>query len=337
MVLSQKVDLEDGLLRRIADDPDAVEIEGDYGAALGFLRKFTRCCWEIDSRDIEFIRTRGIPDADIVDWILMGAVQTFAVNQADGGGIWFPEQGSEVVGHDRSYYTSQRGGLTAASIAGVSNTAQGDGVGALSPPVASLHRHSTVPQNGGHAAGYFEPDRAASDFLHAAEQTRRRYGFVPNLLVALSNGRSPSLLPSMVLNLEILESPQSDRLTRRQHAIVRARTAAASRSEYASETIRAQLEAADEKPDLLLAATQPIAELARDAADEVVFSFAEKAARNAYKITEKDAARFREVGLGDETYLDILGTVGLQLGLDRMAWATGVAPDEGVLIEQSTV
>lgn len=335
MVLSQKVDLEDGLLRRIADDPEAVEVDGDYGAALGFLRKFTRRAWEIGSRDIERIRARGIPDADIVDWILMGAVQTLAVNQADGGGIWFPEQGSEVVGHDRSYYTSQRAGLTASSIAGVSDTAQGDRIGAPSASAASLH--GTAPQNGGHAEGYFEPNRTASDFLYAAEQTKRRYGFVPNLLVALSNGRSPSLLPSMVLNLEILESPQSDRLTRRQHAIVRARTAAASRSAYASETICAQLEAADDQPDLLLAATRPISELARDPEDELVFSFAEKAARNAYKITEKDAARFRDIGMGDETYLDILGTVGLQLGLDRMAWATGVAPEKGVLLEKSTV
>jgi len=30
MVLSQKIDLEDGLLRRIADDPEAVEVDGDY-------------------------------------------------------------------------------------------------------------------------------------------------------------------------------------------------------------------------------------------------------------------------------------------------------------------
>ncbi len=47
--------------------------------------------------------------------------------------------------------------------------------------------------------------------------------------------------------------------------------------------------------------------------------------------------RFRDIGMGDETYLDILGTVGLQLGLDRTAWATGVAPEEGVLLAKSKV
>ena len=49
--------------------------------------------------------------------------------------------------------------------------------------------------------------------------------------------------------------------------------------------------------------------------------------RNAYKVTEKDALAFREVGLSDEAYVDVLDTASIQTSLDRLANALGVTPD----------
>jgi alkylhydroperoxidase family enzyme len=50
-------------------------------------------------------------------------------------------------------------------------------------------------------------------------------------------------------------------------------------------------------------------------------------ARNHYKVTEKDAQSFREAGLDDEAYVDVLNTASIQTSLDRLANALGARPD----------
>jgi len=314
MVLSQKIRLEDGLLRAIADDPEGAEIPGPRGAALRFLAKFTRRSWEIVPADIAALREAGLADPDIVDLCQMGAIQTLAVNQADGGGIFFPEEGGDAVGHDRSFYAAASEGLTGA-------TADPPG---RRPPTATLE--TLEP------AGHVATDLEAAAYRAQAARAEARWGFVPNLLRALSKGRQPSLLPFQQIALELLEAPQSQRLAPRQHAVVRAIASEAARGSYTAPTLQEQLAREGEAPAGWSRETDWAAQRARDARELLIFRFAEKAAWNAYRITEKDAARFRDAGLGDETYLDVLGTVGLQLGIDRIANALGVAADPGALL-----
>jgi|GEM_PF-1907476 len=314
MVLSQKISLEDGLLRAIADDPENAAIPGPRGAALRFLAKFTRRSWRIGDADLEALRKAGLADEDIADLCQMGAIQTLAVNQADGGGIWFPEAGGDAVGHDRAYYAGAQEGLTGAGAAPTRGRGAIEGA-----PGAAAFRIATDPD--------------AAPYQEQARRAQTRWGFVPKLLRALSKGREPSLLPFQQIALELLEAPQSAALTPRQHALVRALAAEASHGAYCEPTIQQQLVRAGEAPAGDAPETDWAKARARDERDLLVFRFAEKAARNAYKITEKDAARFRDAGLGDEAYLDVLGTVGLQLGIDRMANALGVAPDAHPLLD----
>ena len=49
-------------------------------------------------------------------------------------------------------------------------------------------------------------------------------------------------------------------------------------------------------------------------------------------INEDDAQRFREVGLDDEAYVDVLNTVAIQTSLDRLANSLGVRPDQQPLL-----
>jgi alkylhydroperoxidase family enzyme len=69
--------------------------------------------------------------------------------------------------------------------------------------------------------------------------------------------------------------------------------------------------------------------------DRAVLTLATKFARNAYKVTEKDAISLREVGLDDEAYVDILNTVSIQTSLDRLANVLGVQPDVLPLLVQA--
>ena len=69
--------------------------------------------------------------------------------------------------------------------------------------------------------------------------------------------------------------------------------------------------------------------------DPVVLALATKFARNAYKVTEKDAISLREVGLDDEAYVDILNTVSIQSSLERLANVLGVRPDPVPLLPRA--
>jgi alkylhydroperoxidase family enzyme len=58
-----------------------------------------------------------------------------------------------------------------------------------------------------------------------------------------------------------------------------------------------------------------------------VLDFASKMAANAYKVWEADAQSFRDSGLDDEAYLEVLEVVSIQSSLDRLANSLGVVPD----------
>ena len=68
------------------------------------------------------------------------------------------------------------------------------------------------------------------------------------------------------------------------------------------------------------------------ASGPVILDFGTKVARNAYKVTEDDAQQFRDVGLDDEAYVDVLNTVAIQTSCDRLANSLGVRPDPQPLL-----
>jgi hypothetical protein len=49
-------------------------------------------------------------------------------------------------------------------------------------------------------------------------------------------------------------------------------------------------------------------------------------------VTEKDADGFRDAGLDDAAYLDVLDTTAIQNALDRLSWALGVPADTKPLL-----
>jgi uncharacterized peroxidase-related enzyme len=99
------------------------------------------------------------------------------------------------------------------------------------------------------------------------------------------------------------------------------------RCRYSEPTTTALLTRATGDPDLATRVrTEPLA-ADLSPTDRVALALATKFARNAYKVTEKDAISLREAGLDDEAYVDILNTVSIQTSLDRLANVLGVRPD----------
>jgi uncharacterized peroxidase-related enzyme len=148
---------------------------------------------------------------------------------------------------------------------------------------------------------------------------------VPNLFRAVS--LQPSFYRRHRLALQLLEAPQSESLSARQHAMVRVLVSHLGRSRYSAPTSRAllsRIEGGDQLVDRLR--EEPL-DSDWSPVDRAVLSLATKFARNAYKVTDKDAILLREVGLDDEAYVDILNTDSIQTSLDRLANALGVQPD----------
>ena len=63
-----------------------------------------------------------------------------------------------------------------------------------------------------------------------------------------------------------------------------------------------------------------------------MLDFAAKMARNSYKVVPQDAQAFRDAGLGDEAYVDVLNTTSIQTSQDRLANVLGVTPDAQPLL-----
>ncbi len=72
--------------------------------------------------------------------------------------------------------------------------------------------------------------------------------------------------------------------------------------------------------------------IASSAQDRVVLDFTAKATRSAYKVEATDVQSFRDAGLDDEAYVDVLNTLAIQTSFDRLANALGVIPDSEPLL-----
>ncbi|MFQ5698828.1 MAG: hypothetical protein ACE5IL_11160 [Myxococcota bacterium] len=270
-----------------------------------WVERFTRCSWELGETDLEPLRAAGLTDADIVHWAQVASLQGWWTMSADGGGI--PLEGNAVtgpvVGRPREFYEARPEGLTAA-----------DSDAAPRAPRAS---------NG---VAWVALDLESDGYLEAAGHAEGRYGFVPNLYKAVS--LRPEVFPRHELALQLLEAPVTARLSARRKAMARACAASLNHGSYSLETVRTQLErAAPDEPDLFERIHAGDADAARDPADRAVLDFTRKVVRNTYKVTEKDAISFRESGLDDAAYIEVLNTAAIQTSFDRLTHALGVTLD----------
>lgn len=267
-----------------------------------FARRFVRSSWEMGPSDLQRLRDAGLSEADIVLWAMLGSTQSWFVMNADGGGIPLDRDAltGPGVGRMREEYEAMPDGLLAE-------------VGQSGDPAARVD-----------STAWVATDENADGLRETVSWAEARYGFVPNLLRAVS--LQPAYYPRHQLALELLERPQADSLSPRQHALVRARVTQLLQCAYSERTTRPLLERATGDPELW----EHIGEesYGSEPADRAVLELTAKLVRNAYKVTEKDAASFRDLGLDDEAYVDVVNTVAIQISLDRLANALGVAPDQ---------
>lgn len=298
------------IAEQIVEDPSTAPIPNLHKAMFAWVKKFTRNSWDLTASDIQTLRDVGIADSEIGVWAQFAAAQSVFVMMGDGGGVTL-DDGNEVgavVGRDRPTYNQAEGGLLASAPGSAGNT-----VNAAENMVA-----------------WIVTDEACADFQPAAVWAKKRYGFVPNLLKSISS--DPIASQNMMSAFELLEAPQSETLSPRQHALVRALVSDLNRCAYSAVTTRALLQQFKDGDGLYEKVTGPWNPDDWNQNDRLVLSFAIKTARNAYKIVESDAQEFRDAGLGDEGYVDVLNTVALQTAYDRMANSLGVVADDSPVL-----
>ena len=290
-------------IQALLEDPDNAPIPDAHKALFAWARKFACRSWQLCPNDIDALRQVGLSDADIVHVIQKAGVQSWIMIMADGGGV--PMEGEQltgpVVGRSRESYHDAPEGLTA--------DARDDNSIQERPPGEDFPRLSS----GG----------AGPEYKQVADWAEKRYGFVPQLLKALS--LHPEMLPVYRLGLELLERPQSERLSPRQHALVKALVSHLNRSTLDCHHPTTALESVGVKESELSWVRQDYTLGRWDDQTLLLLDLAAKVTRNAYKITAKDSEAFRQAGLGDEGYVEVICTSALQSSYDRIANALGVA------------
>ncbi len=296
---------------QIVEDPQTAPIPDLHKAMYAWVKKFVRNSWEMTAADVKTLRDAGATDEQIAHWAQIACLQTWWVMMGDGGGVTldYGQEVGPVIGKTRPYYETAEPGLLAAAPDGSARAQTADG------------------------SGWIGTDENSRGFRQAAEAAEARYGFIPNLLRATS--RATEILPRHQLAFELLEGPQSESLDPRRHALVRAITSQMNRSNYFEASIEAMVGNTAEGPSDYEKISGPWNPEAWNETDRVVLEFAIKTARNAYKITEKDARGFHDVGLDDQAYVDVLNTVAIQTSIERLANSLGVAADEKPLLSEA--
>ena len=288
------------LARQVGEDPQNAAIPELHKAAFRFAEDFVQRSANATDADINRLRALGLDDRDIVDWALIATLQIWWVMSADGGGI--PLEGDAVTGpvlnHDREYYESFDEGLTAQT--------------------------SRVARSTDNGIAWVDTDLDDPGYLDIAAWCEERYGFVPNIIRASS--LVPDIYPRQQLALELLEAPQSPRLSARLHTMVRALVSQINGASYWQPTHDARL-ATMGVDSASARSTESLAAVASNEAERAVLALAEKFARSAYKVTAADSESIRAAGLDDEAYVDVLNTTSIQASLDRLANTLGVAGD----------
>jgi uncharacterized peroxidase-related enzyme len=114
--------------------------------------------------------------------------------------------------------------------------------------------------------------------------------------------------------------------------MVRALVSNLNRSAYSAHTTRQLLLDVSGDASLVDAVTTDYTQCDLEPQDKLVLDFAAKMARNSYKVVPEDAQAFRDAGLDDEAYVDVLNTTSIQTSLDRLTNSLGVTPDEEPLL-----
>jgi uncharacterized peroxidase-related enzyme len=301
------------IANQIVDDAQSAPIPDLHKAMYAWVEKFVRGSWDMNASDIQVLRDAGATDKQIASWAHSASMQTWWVMMGDGGGISL-DYGMEVgpvVGNTRPFYEKAEPGLLAAAPDGGAPAQTSDG------------------------DAWIETDESSETYKRVARAAQDRYGFVPNVLKATSC--APETLPRHQHAFEILERPQSKSLSPRLHALTRAITSKMNRSSYFDATIKPLVEMTTQGANDYEKISGPWDPEQWDETDRVVLEFAIKAARNAYKIVDSDAQGFREVGLDDEAYVDVLNTVAIQTSIERFANSLGIAADEGVMLKDAPV
>jgi uncharacterized peroxidase-related enzyme len=295
------------LIEQIVENPQAADIPDMHKQVFSFAERFTRHSWTTVEHDIDGLRRAGLADAEIALWATRACGQTWFTMSADGGGVPLDGEAAAgpAVGRERASYQAT--------------------------PELVVQNPTAKPaiERDKNDICWIDVNEHGQHFNEVATRTRQRYGFVPNLITALS--LRDETLNNIELALKLLDEPQSGHLDARRHAMVRARVANLNQCDYSIGTTRSLLEQTGAEPDLYARIIKQQPEVDDDA-DRAVLDFASKIARNAYKVTERDAQEFRAVGLDDEAYLDVLNAAALQTSLDRLANSLGVAPDANALV-----
>ncbi len=286
--------------KKIVEDLDSAPITNLHKAAHRWVKKFVRSSAKMTSEDTQALRDAGVQDKDIAAWAQYASMQTWFVMMGDGGGINLDGdmEAGFIVGKTRPEYEQTEAGLLAADTS------------------ALQAKHGSSSET----LAWIATDESNPEFQETVQWGEARYGFVPNISRALS--LAPTLLLRDRMGIELLERPQSKSLSARQHALVRAKVASLNKCDYFSPTIDAQLDQSG--------ARESIKTLSE--ADQVILKFAEKVTTSTYKVIANDAQGFRDVGLDDEAYVDVLNTVAIQTSLERMANSLGVPKDEKPLL-----
>jgi uncharacterized peroxidase-related enzyme len=294
----------------VVEDFRSAPIPEIHKMLFSWVERFTRGSWDLTIADVEALRKAGLSDKDVVDWAQNATLQTWVVMSADGGGVSLDSEAAQgnAVGFTREAYHGAEGGLTAADV--------------TSQPVARQ-----MPKN---EIAWVDVDLDNEGYSEAAAWARDRYGFVPNLFTAES--LSPGHYELHKEALTLLERPQSGALSPTRHAMVRALVSNLNRSAYSSHTTRQLLLDLSGDEALVAAITTDYTQHDLDPCDKLVLDFAAKMARNSYKVVPADAQAFRDAGLGDEAYVDVLNTTSIQTSLDRLTNALGVTPDAQPLL-----
>lgn len=290
-------------IQQILEDIEATDIPDIHKRMFEWIKGFTTSSANLTCKDIDRLTKAGVPHQDIVEWANVASTQTWFVMSADGGGI--PLEGNDLVG---SVLRQERELYHQSDV----DTAQ-----------------PRLPQSGeqeGNQANWVpvNSDNLGSISTWANDQ----FGFVPNLFKATS--LSPHYFPRHKLAIELLSAPQSKSLSPRLHAMVRRMVNRRNDGRYFEETTRELISNHAPSMEETIDNGTDFREL--EETDRIVLEFADKLVRHAYKVTEKDALGFRECGLDDEAYVDVLNTVSIQTSLDRLCNSLGIPPDDGPLL-----
>jgi len=288
------------------EDHNLTALPDAYKSILTWTKKYVQQPWSFCYDDLFSLRrVAGLTNEDILEMVVNCGWQTWAILYADAGGA--EEAGFDPVLRSHSWYKE-----TAGTIVGAFD---------VEPNISSLPEVPTQDE----PVAWLPYDVPSAEFEAVCEQSEARYGFVPNLLRAASCNQR--FLGIWLRGLELLERSQSGALSKAEHALVRAVTAALNRGTYSYATVAALLEMSGRPCQSIEALGTDPASAAWNERSKVVIDLAVKLTRSPFKVMEEDVRLFDAAGLSERAYIDVVGTVANQMALDRTAHALGIAED----------